>query len=92
MKPGGRPNEAVEMACVVCKLPRLGGDGVVKLDSQWPEECRKCGVPAVLVPTSHWDVMHSPAAAKVIGELAREKLTRWNADEVARARQILFGE
>ena len=50
------------------------------------------GVPAVLVPVSHWDAMFNAASAKVIGELAREKLTRWSEQEVNKARQVLFGE
>jgi len=88
----GKGGEKIDMACVVCKLRRLDGDGLVKLGSQWPEECQKCGVPAVLVPVSHWDVMHSPAGAKAIAELAREKLTRWNTQEVEKARKVLFGD
>jgi len=80
------------MACVVCKLRRFAGDGLVNLGSQWPEDCRLCGVPAVLIPVSHWDAMLNPASAKVIGDLAREKLTRWSADDVDKARKLLFGD
>jgi len=87
-----KSDDRVEMACVVCKLRRLNGDGLVNTASQWPEECRRCGVPAVLVPVNHFDAMLSPASAKVIGELAREKLTRWSPDEVEKARKLLFGD
>lgn len=87
-----RTEQSIPMACVVCKIRRFDGDGLVELGSQWPEDCRKCGVPAVLVPVSHWDAMLNPASAKVIGELAREKLTRWSAEDVEKARRLLFGE
>jgi pimeloyl-ACP methyl ester carboxylesterase len=83
--------QQVEMACVVCKLRRLDGDGLVTLSSQWPDDCRSCGVPAVLVPVSHWDAMISPTSSRVIGELAREKLARWTAEDVEKARRLLFG-
>ena len=39
-----------------------------------------------------FDAMLNPASAKVIGELAREKLTRWSPEEVEKARKVLFGE
>jgi pimeloyl-ACP methyl ester carboxylesterase len=84
--------ETVEVACVVCKLKRLDGDGLVNIRSQWPEDCRKLGVPAVLMEVNHWDAMLSPASARTIGELAREKLTRWNVDEVEKARKLLYGD
>jgi pimeloyl-ACP methyl ester carboxylesterase len=87
-----KPNESIEMACVVCKLRRLDSDGLVNIASQWPEDCRSRGVPAVVIQISHWEAMLSPAGAKVIGELAREKLARWNRDEVEQARRALFGD
>jgi len=82
--------EKIEMACVVCKVKRIDGDGLVSLVSQWPEECRKQGIPAVFAPINHWDAMLNPASAKAIGELAREKLTRWTPEEAERARKLLF--
>jgi len=87
-----KPADAVQMACVVCKLRRLDTDGLVPLASQWPEDCRACGVPAVVVSISHWDAMLNPASAKVISELAREKLTRWSSSEVETARRVLLGD
>jgi hypothetical protein len=80
----------LELACVVCKLKRLDGDGLVNLGSQWPIDCQKSGIPAVLVPVSHFEAMLSPASVKVIGDLAREKLTRWDMDEVEKAKKLLF--
>jgi pimeloyl-ACP methyl ester carboxylesterase len=87
-----KPDEAVQMACIICKLHRLDTDGLVSLASQWPEDCRACGVPAVVVSISHWDAMLNPASAKVIGELAREKLARWTGEEVEKAQRVLFGD
>ena len=92
MATDAKNEQTIQMACVVCKLRRLDGDGLVNLGSRWPDDCRKCGVPAVLVPVSHWEAMINPMSAKVIGELAREKLARWSVDEVDKARKLLFGE
>ncbi len=86
----GKLDDKVQMACVVCKLKRVDNDGLVNINSQWPEECRKLGIPAVLVPVSHFEAMLSPTSAKVIGDLAREKLTRWSPEEVEKAKKVLF--
>ncbi|HEV3437561.1 MAG TPA: alpha/beta fold hydrolase [Gemmata sp.] len=88
--PPRKIDDRIEMACVVCKLKRVEGDGLVNIVSQWPEECRKLGVPAVLVPGSHFEAMISPAGVKAISELAREKLVRWSPEEVEKARKVLF--
>jgi pimeloyl-ACP methyl ester carboxylesterase len=83
-------DDKIEMACVICKLKRVDGDGLVNLNSQWPEECRKLGIPAVLVQGNHFEAMIGQAGVKAIGELAREKLTRWSPEEVDKARKVLF--
>ncbi len=88
----GKLDDNLQIACVVCKVKRIEADGMVRLTSQWPEECRKAGVPAVLVLTDHWHAMLAPASIKVIGELAKEKLTRWSPDEVEKAQKVLFRE
>ncbi len=88
--PPRKPDDKIEMACVVCKLKRVESDGLVKIVSQWPEELRRCGIPAVLVPVSHLEAMISPAGVKAIADLARKKLTRWSPEEVDKARKILF--
>jgi pimeloyl-ACP methyl ester carboxylesterase len=84
--------DKIEMACVVCKVKRIEADGLVNIASQWPEDCRKLGVPAVLLQVNHWEAMLSPAGAKAVGELAREKLARWDAEEVEKARKVLYGD
>ena len=86
------PTDGVEFACVVCKLKRLESDGVVTVQSQWPEDLRHAGVPAVLARVGHVEAMQSAESVRVIAELAREKLTRWSPEEVEKARRILFGE
>lgn len=83
-------DDSIEMVCVVCKLKRVDGDGLVNLNSQWPEECRKFGIPAVLVPGSHFEAMAGAAGVKAIGELAREKLVRWTPEDVDKARKVIF--
>jgi pimeloyl-ACP methyl ester carboxylesterase len=88
--PPRKIDDKIEMACMICKLKRVDGDGLVNLNSQWPEECRKLGIPAVLVPGSHLEAMIGPAGVKAIGELAREKLVRWSPEDVDKARKVLF--
>lgn len=88
--PPRKIDDKIEMACVVCKLKRVEGDGLVNIVSQWPEECRMLGIPAMLVPGSHFEAMISPAGVKAISELAREKLGRWSPEEVEKARKALF--
>lgn len=86
----GKLDDKIQVACVVCKVKRIEADWLVKLPSQWPEDCRKAGVPAVLVQTDHWHAMLAPQSVKVISELAREKLTRWTPDEIEKAQKVLF--
>ena len=47
-------------------------------------------MPAVLVPSYHNEAMKADAPVKAIGELAREKLARWNKQEVEQGRKVLF--
>jgi pimeloyl-ACP methyl ester carboxylesterase len=81
----------VEFCCVVCKVPRLGGDTLVGLESQWPADLQAQGVPAALVSVTHFDAMKAPHAVERIAELAREKLVRWTPAQVDQGRQVLFG-
>jgi hypothetical protein len=83
-------DDKLEVVSVVSKLKRTQGDGLVKIQSQWPEQYRQQGVPAVLVTGSHTEPMVSPEGVKAIGELARERLTRWLPEEVEMARRSLF--
>lgn len=82
----------VQFCCVICQLPRIKGDTVVSIESQWPEELQKQGIPAQLVRVNHFDAVRSEEATKVISELAREKLRRWTAEEVEQARKALNKE
>lgn len=82
----------VEFACVVGKIPGINGDGLVPLTSQWSEDLQRQGVPAVLVPVSHWETIRFPSGVKAIAELAREKVTRWTPEQVETARRVLFRE
>jgi pimeloyl-ACP methyl ester carboxylesterase len=80
----------LEMACIVCKVRRIEGDGLVPLASQWPDELQQQGVPAVLLSMSHWEVMTTTAGNRVIADLMREKLARWSPNQVDQARKVLF--
>jgi hypothetical protein len=82
----------LEFCCVLCKTPRLAGDTVVPLRSQWPEELQRQGIPAVLVPCTHFDAMTCDKGVKAVLEVTRGKVLRWKPEEVAKARAALFGD
>lgn len=84
--------DGVEACCVVCKVARLSSDAMVGLESQWPADLQKQGVPAALVQVTHFDAMKAPHAVKTIAELAREPLARWTPEQVEQGRQVLFGK
>lgn len=81
----------LEFCCVVCKVPRLPGDTMVSLDSQWPAEFQKQGIPATLVSVTHFEAMKAPHSVQTIVELARENLVRWTPEQVEQGRSVLFG-
>jgi pimeloyl-ACP methyl ester carboxylesterase len=84
--------EAVEVCCVVCKMPRLATDTIVAVRSQWPDVAQKQGIPAVLLEVNHFDGVRSARGAEMVAELAKGKLTRWDEAQVAQAKKALFGE
>jgi hypothetical protein len=82
---------AVGLAVVV-GTSRLGGDGVVPLRSQWPDDLQRQGVPAYPVATTHKGAVRSAACIELLARLAREPLPRWGPAQVAQARRKLFAE
>lgn len=90
--PAAKMSEKIDFACVICKIPRVGTDSLVVLDSQWPDDLRAQGIPAVLVAVNHFDAMKSPQSVAAVAELAREKLVRWTPEQVELGRDIVFGK
>ncbi|CAN5594554.1 hypothetical protein BH11PLA2_BH11PLA2_14810 [soil metagenome] len=82
----------LQFACVVCKYPRLPNDLMVGIDSQWPEDLRKQGIPAALVATNHIDAPKSALSAATIADLAKENLVRWTPEQTAKAEGIVFSK
>ncbi len=82
----------VELVCVVCKLKLVDTDGLVGTTSQWSADLQGLGVPVVHVPCDHFTVMYHPATANTIAKLIRDKLVRWEQNEVEQARKVLFGD
>jgi pimeloyl-ACP methyl ester carboxylesterase len=82
----------VEFCCVVCKLPRLDGDTVVGVRSQWSDDLQKQGVPAVLVGCNHFEAMTCERGVKAVVDVTNGRVVRWSAEETAKARTALFGE
>ncbi len=87
---------SVEFVCVVGRLPveasvqvgdeaakELIGDGVVTAESQWSEDLRRQGIPAVVLPMGHNSVLRTEAGIAKVAELVREKQPRWTPEKVA---------
>jgi pimeloyl-ACP methyl ester carboxylesterase len=84
-------DDAIAFCAVVCKVRGFSHDTLVSVESQWPKDLQKQGIPAVLIGINHFDAMKAPHAVSAIHELAREKLVRWTPEQVEKGRQILFG-
>lgn len=84
--------DQVQFCCVVCKVPRLPGDTIVRLDSQWSPDLQDQGIPAVLIAATHLEAMRAPHAVQRIAQLTRERIIRWDEKQVTTARTIIFGK
>lgn len=82
----------IEICCVMCKVSRLPNDIMVGLDSQWPEEIRKQGIPTTLVNVNHFEAIKAPQGVAIVADLAKSKLVRWDTADVAKAKAIVFGQ
>lgn len=82
----------LQFCCVVCKLPRLAGDTVVAADSQWPEDLRKQGIPAVVARSNHFDAMTGEKGIAAIVEVLKGKVVRWDEEQVKEAKKALLGK
>lgn len=81
----------IDICCVSCKITYLTNDILVNLESQWPPEVRRHGIPTTLVGVNHFDALKAPQAVEQVTLLAKSRLTRWNEEDVARAEKVLFG-
>jgi hypothetical protein len=63
---------------------------MVGLESQWPEDLRKQGVPCALLGVNHIDAPKTATSAVLIADLAREKLVRWTPEQTVSAEKIIF--
>ncbi len=75
---------------VVVGTTRLGGDGIVGLRSQWPDDLQNQGAPAYSVAANHRNAVRGAPGIELIARLAREPQPRWAPAEVARMRRKLF--
>jgi pimeloyl-ACP methyl ester carboxylesterase len=86
---GSKPIPAgLQFVCVVGDGVGLG-DGVVANGSQWPADLQRQGVPAVLLRTTHFTVVRSPAEIQRLTELVRTHIPRWAPGQVAVAKKEL---
>lgn len=82
----------IEICCVLCKVSRLPNDIMVGLDSQWPEEVRKQGIPATLVAVNHFEAIKAPQGVTMVADLAKAKLVRWEQADITKAKEIIFSK
>jgi len=82
----------LEVAVVLCKANRRDDDTVVALKSQWSDDLQKQGVPVVQTACNHFEAMTCDPVAKEVARLVNGKIRRWDDDDVAKARRVLFGE
>jgi pimeloyl-ACP methyl ester carboxylesterase len=79
----------VQFVCVVGTGGGVG-DGIVNCHSQWSEDLQQQLIPAVPLLTTHFLAMRTRQGARKVAELVREPQPRWNADQVAAARQRML--
>ena len=66
------------------------GDGILSLQSQWPEDLQRQGIPVYPLRAAHFTAMFTSAAAMRIAELLTQSHPRWAPEEVDAVRQKLF--
>lgn len=81
--------DGIEFVCIVGDGGGLG-DFVVADDSQWPEDLRLQGIPAVQVIAAHFTAMRSDKVANEIARLVREPQARWNEAQVEAGRRDIL--
>lgn len=70
-------------AGVVC------GDGVLSVESQWPDDLQQQGIPAHPLRVAHFTAMFTGSTARRLVELIVEPQPRWTAEETAAARRSM---
>ena len=83
----------IQFLCVVARGDGVSGtDGVVPCISQWPEDLRKQGIPAVGLLGGHRDMMNEAKLAVSLGRLICAPQPRWNAERIEQARKEILGK
>lgn len=88
---GRKIPEAAQFICVVGTGGK-DGDGVVPLNSQWPEDLQKQGVPVFPLETNHFLVVLADDCVSGISGLVRDKQLRWDSARVRLARERLLAK
>jgi hypothetical protein len=83
--------QGVEFLCVVGNGHHMSEtDGLVPCGSQWSEDLRAQGVPAVPCPFTHPEAVRSPKAARMLAELIKQPQPRWTAEQVRKAEKDIL--
>lgn len=80
LRAGRRIPDGVEFVCVIGDATGFG-DLVISDRTQWPEDLREQGVPAVRLRATHFG-MRSRTVAGTLARLVREPQPRWTQDQV----------
>jgi pimeloyl-ACP methyl ester carboxylesterase len=86
---GLRIPDGVEFVVVVGSVAG-SGDGVLSRSSQWPQELRDQGIPAVKVETAHGLAMRTEACSKTLCRLIVTPQPRWTQEGVQAARKEIL--
>ncbi len=80
----------VQFVCVIGT--GLGtGDGLVSSHSAWSEDLQRQGIPAYTLATEHLHAVRSEEGVRLIAELVRDDVPRWDALQVEAMRKHLWG-
>jgi pimeloyl-ACP methyl ester carboxylesterase len=80
----------VQFVCVIGT--GLGtGDGLVSTLSAWPEDLQRQGIPAETLAATHPQAMRCPEGVRLVADLVRQDVPRWDALQVEVMRKWLWG-
>lgn len=75
----------------VALLTNFGSDGLVALDSQWPEDLQAQGIPATTLVAGHFTVTRTRSGAEKVADLVRSRQPRWDEADVQAAMPTILG-
>ncbi len=83
----------VQFVCVIARGDATSGtDGVVPCVSQWTDDLRKQGIPAVAVTADHRSVVRDAKIVETLSGIIHADQPRWSTERIEQARKEIFGK